>query len=785
MLRREPHFAVTMCLFPRRLDPFYHLAEMSSILSLAQQDYPHWTLVVGGDGLDNRQLSLVRDMLNRSDIPNDRWLLVNTLRSMSERQSDFGFIKEPKLLWFNGGTGCSNHVHEYVARELPHCTHIAHIDDDDLWKENHLSLHARAYMDVPDTGYAFSMALCYPKGLKPPLKWLSHFPLWANNTAYRVFPPLPCYMIPTIVTWRVGHPGVSKVKGHLYHDQYHWARQNVSEKWDRYSPFQRCPYYQEGLVINMMAGDMDYFDRLTDEFLAGNLVSVSIANVTATHTSTAYKKSYLSLLRQSYCTPSKLAGHKRWSKTTFFNSSFTHRIIDGRSQRMSRLLLTDGESGRHSAQASDSTWSPSRVLEHHDYAPSLDAYRAVKNWMLVSPPSGDDHSEHGEMLHIIRPLIDIACDATEHCVYAEFGDYCGISLGLALSSPRLTHAVNLGNARLDNRSCHDLLMSSFRRDDSEEHGDRTVARQDNIYRRRNYLPYFLDTRDVQKTYGRALEQRLHCLHQAATFQFYHRNFLQDLTTQTRDMLPAGKANFLLMRPSPSNKSSNEAAEDLICQFQAMSQFVEVGGIVAFDQHTTSAVVRKAIHGWWRVSSHGHNTKFHAIHWGFCKTEYICFGPVANFGACSLSTCTRAMSRICIPPLADPLPSSCHSASAPRGAPRRRDATREGEGPHRDLHLRSQPQDHPQLQLAVPHAARQAVAGHPNGGTAARLLRQPGSGNGPSGKIARAPPQGMGLTLKVVVQTHSGFTVAYCCRWYVVVGTSCEERVISRPAPSVM
>ena len=66
------HFAVLVCLFPRPQDPFFHLPEMTSLLSIARQDYPHWRILLLGDGLGAADVARVHDMLRRSEVPPDK-----------------------------------------------------------------------------------------------------------------------------------------------------------------------------------------------------------------------------------------------------------------------------------------------------------------------------------------------------------------------------------------------------------------------------------------------------------------------------------------------------------------------------------------------------------------------------------------------------------------------------------------------------------------------------------------------------------------------------------------
>ena len=47
MAGSSPHFCINVCVFLRRLDPFFHITEMSSIRSIAKQTYQHLAELVG------------------------------------------------------------------------------------------------------------------------------------------------------------------------------------------------------------------------------------------------------------------------------------------------------------------------------------------------------------------------------------------------------------------------------------------------------------------------------------------------------------------------------------------------------------------------------------------------------------------------------------------------------------------------------------------------------------------------------------------------------------------
>ena len=104
-------------------------------------------------------------------------------------------------------------------------------------------------------------------------------------------------------------------------------------------------------------------------------------------------------------------------------------------------------------------WSAGRITEHPDYLPSLEAYVEVVRWMDLRPHASGVNGERGEMLHILRPLLELSCRGSTPCVYAEVGDYCGLAMGFALTFPRLDEAVQVGRRPVSERGCIDMRKS--------------------------------------------------------------------------------------------------------------------------------------------------------------------------------------------------------------------------------------------------------------------------------------------------------------------------------------
>ena len=643
----KSHFAVSVCVYPRRLDPFYHIAEMNSIASIVDQTYEHWTLVVGGDALDEMQLARVRDMLERS-VPPGRWFLTNTRASHAERNNLHLYNDDPSKLWFYGGGGCVEHVSEYVKR-LPAVTHFSHLDDDDFWYPNHLALHALAYMQVPHSAFVYSVGKVYPIGIRPPLRFMEGtpvFPWSGNSTLLRLHPPIPCYIFPSLTSYRLDY-SVADIGVRFFAEQ----RLLGHRRGRHWSPFRRCSFYIDGVKQGFMAGDMDAYDRVWDMVEDGKLVSVGVTNITVWHSSTAYKKGYLSLFWQSYCTPSLAKAAQRWRFTSMHDSPFVKRLLSGREARLRKLFWPQGQGSARrewnqtemdalwrpkGAGAVALTWRPHIILDHEDYMASLVAYRAVTDWMHV----GEVPDARSETLHIIRPLLDLACGPGESCVFVELGDYCGSSLALALTFPRLGLAVNIGRTALAQRGCQDLLLESldFRANPEEyrESVDYTAPKMEQELHSTKTHTYFLDARDVKLSHEAKLRHRLHCIAMDSNASVVlvqpQQPLVRSLKRELESKLGNKQIHVLVLGASSVVKNTSIAEQELLAEFRQLSPRVPVGGVVVFDHYHTNPVVKRAIYGFLGDRGlHSHRrTRYPGLIESACITDFNCLGSLGNF-----------------------------------------------------------------------------------------------------------------------------------------------------------
>ena len=614
---KPPHFCIKVCIFPRKLDPFFHIPELNSIQSVADQSYPHWTLVVNGDGLDHSQLSRAREMLERSGMPRHRWVLRNTPKSQVERLS-LASATDSQFIWYYGGAGCSNNAFDSMMREPGECTHLAGIDDDDVWLPHHLAAHAETYRDVPDAGFVYSISKLFDLTYKstPSMSTLKLVPktlrVPGNNSKLYLLPPLPCHLSTSAFTLRMDHP-VAAIRGRTSSQQQFESPKRKKKVW---SPFMHCAHYEKGALKGQMQGDLDYYDQVWDMESEGRLKSLALANVTMITHSPTYKKGYLSLFRQAYCASDPLT---RWSSTKLANASSVHRMIEGRRERLHRLFWAHDETGR--PMTDSLPWTPrthaSSLLDHPDYAKSLEAYREVSNWLQVRPPHGDTGG--AELLHILRPMLDLACRGnSSRCNYVEVGKYCGTSLALALTYPHLRRAASFNwpsqNPREDQfrrRLCVDLVLNS-----TSFLGDKRDWSPPAMERPKEGMP-LLDARDHSGRYDKDLSQRLKCIAPQARASLITVPPPQYRWTMKKTIGAIDSISVLLL-------GAVDKVTDLRYNFHQLVPYVRVGGVVLIDEYLTNPKVREVVDD---------DERGVAV---VCKQDFHCVGAVSNLARASSS-----------------------------------------------------------------------------------------------------------------------------------------------------
>ena len=620
-VNRTLHFVIPICFVPRQSDPFFHILETHSLNSIAQQDYPHWTVALCGDGLNPAEMFRAREMLeNRSLIPRTKAFLTNHASNKGERQA-YELYARPanrELLWYHGGAACATYCREFIERSpvLNASTHVVEIDDDDIWSIQHLSTLAHVYKAIPSAGFVFTRGKFtdpkVPRNYRyiPPFAagfWEENVPLASRlelphvNLSVHFMPPMPCYTLRSATSATRREP-LLHMEARKLPDQL-LARRNPGKS---FKPFGACYSYAQAHHKGYMGGDADYYDRVWDMVLANRTVSALARLVTVIHVSQERKMESLGWFQKMYCARDESSARKaarsmsrEWTSMGQYHfreygkvptvSTSLGRIVFGRRQRFSQLLWPHGDN--HDRQLTEwpgeqqfsRSWSPSQLLSHPDYYASLDTYRILLGLLnLRLRPS-----EQGEMLHIIRPLLDFACRNNQTCVYAEVGNYCGQTAAFAQTLPQLDLAVTVHR--------HPITECNASVDPFE--------RQMECFQKRGSTSY----RSIPYTAGNGTKRDT-SEHLAA----------KKLATVLNNSEMRGINLLLIGRDDSSRKIASI--------FANFAPLISVGGVVVLDEYLTSPAVQEFVGPFVQL---GPNIKRTGLLGFECRQSWYCVGSVPN------------------------------------------------------------------------------------------------------------------------------------------------------------
>jgi glycosyltransferase involved in cell wall biosynthesis len=118
-----------------------------SLNSIASQKYTNWDLVVVGDKYENEEellnlLETFRTTLSKDGKAKNEVIYIRN--TIVERD----FIANKNLLWFCAGAMSIN-MGLFWARANGY-KYYCHLDDDDYWKDNHISEIAKVYSTYPE-----------------------------------------------------------------------------------------------------------------------------------------------------------------------------------------------------------------------------------------------------------------------------------------------------------------------------------------------------------------------------------------------------------------------------------------------------------------------------------------------------------------------------------------------------------------------------------------------------------------------------------------------------------
>lgn len=266
---RVVSFAIVEAVFSRPSDPGVKIACLMSFTSIVRQTYPHWILVLVGDGLTPVDVGRVFNATERAGIPKEKIIFQNMDEALREKH----IYKNAKDIWPHAGTNAVN-LGLRIAYNLSTATHIARIDDDDYWYENHLQNLADAYTNFPNASFAYSQAIGYLQGEAP-------FPASSSKQRFVNQPPAPCALIHATTSWAVS----LRTFYRQAEEQMKSQRASASCCW-----MKPCP--------NVLPDDADMWDQVREKVLDGNISSVFV-NTPDVHYSGG---------REKICLPAALSG---------------------------------------------------------------------------------------------------------------------------------------------------------------------------------------------------------------------------------------------------------------------------------------------------------------------------------------------------------------------------------------------------------------------------------------------------------------------------------------------
>jgi len=159
---------------PNKLKPMKEYVE-EAIDCVRRQTYPHWKILLIGDHYEPHSEFVQLSRL----APKDKIVAVNLPRS-PEREIHTGYN-----LWSCGGMTAFNFSLD-LANELD-LTHIANLDDDDIWFPRHLEFHADSYNTDPNVvmvlthGHFKLPNNILPKHCDAPRPFFDQSPVWPEK----------------------------------------------------------------------------------------------------------------------------------------------------------------------------------------------------------------------------------------------------------------------------------------------------------------------------------------------------------------------------------------------------------------------------------------------------------------------------------------------------------------------------------------------------------------------------------------------------------------------------
>jgi glycosyltransferase involved in cell wall biosynthesis len=181
-------FAIVLCTYYRKNGSTFSKISRA-IDSIKKQTYDDWKVFLIGDHYElTEEFEKICSLL-----PEDKITSINLPNAAERENPQFS----GHALWCSAGANASNHGINLSLEEgyEIHC----HLDDDDVWKENHLQTLSDAYSNFPESVFIYTNCLYTDRN-----GFTTIFPSEQINTLeYDNLPPRPERLIHSSVSWKL------------------------------------------------------------------------------------------------------------------------------------------------------------------------------------------------------------------------------------------------------------------------------------------------------------------------------------------------------------------------------------------------------------------------------------------------------------------------------------------------------------------------------------------------------------------------------------------------------
>lgn len=188
------HFGICSNIYQNSDDPGFIIPYMTVFKSVARQSFKNWTYVlVGNADIEDSSILKIWALIEKAGIPKEKVIFRVIDKEFQEtgwHVDETGNIKPRfssrwkgwKKMGFPGmerdfcpflfsplkiGTFAQNHALELATQDSI-ITHVAHIDGDDIWLEDHLQGHVEMYLKFPEISLVQSPSVWLEKGYPYP-----------------------------------------------------------------------------------------------------------------------------------------------------------------------------------------------------------------------------------------------------------------------------------------------------------------------------------------------------------------------------------------------------------------------------------------------------------------------------------------------------------------------------------------------------------------------------------------------------------------------------------------